>query len=63
MAENYGALHVRTHALFQRQSEYRGAEHFCPEPVHPNQRGHMIIALELWRVVCGEGSAVPSNSA
>ena len=47
LANEFEALHVRTHELFQRQLQYRPAETFCPEPVHPNPTGHMVIAHGL----------------
>ncbi len=47
LAAKFGALHVRTHAAFQRQLRMRPASDFCPEPVHPFQSGHFVIAHEL----------------
>lgn len=44
MAEKHQCHHIRTHDLFQEQLRYRESEFFCPEPVHPNACGHMIIA-------------------
>ena len=44
MSERYGTGIVRLHDVFQEQLKYRDAETFCPEPVHPNREGHMIIA-------------------
>ncbi|MCG3179305.1 MAG: Acetylxylan esterase [Phycisphaerae bacterium] len=44
MAGNYKALHVRTHRLFQEQLRRHLPDRFCPEPVHPNAAGHMVIA-------------------
>ena len=38
---------VRLHDIFQRQLQYRDADTFCPEPVHPNQAGHLVIAQAL----------------
>ena len=49
MAEKYGALHIPTHALYQEQLKYRDAETLCPEPVHPNRAGHMVMAAEIIR--------------
>ena len=47
MAQEFDALHVQTHELFKRQLEYRPADYFCPEPVHPYASGHHVIALGL----------------
>ena len=51
LVDEFGALHVRTHELFQRQLQYRPAEVFRPEPVHPNPTGHMVIAHGLLSVL------------
>ena len=34
-----------------RQLQYRDADTFCPEPVHPNQAGHLVIAQALMDVL------------
>ena len=44
MSERYGTRLVDLHEVFQRQLEYREPDVFCPEPVHPNRAGHMVIA-------------------
>jgi len=51
MAEKYGARLVRTHEAFQEQLRYRDADTFCPEPVHPNRAGHIVIAAELFKAL------------
>jgi lysophospholipase L1-like esterase len=51
MGRKYGARLVRTHEVFQIHLKYRGSEVFCPEPVHPNRTGHLIIATELFKVM------------
>jgi len=40
----YGALHVKTHGLFQRLLKHHEPDMFCAEPVHPNLTGHLVIA-------------------
>ena len=47
LAERFNARLVRLHDIFQRQLQYRDADTFCPEPVHPNQAGHLVIAQAL----------------
>ena len=47
LAERFDARLVRLHDIFQRQLQYRDADTFCPEPVHPNQAGHLVIAQAL----------------
>ena len=51
LATEFGAIHVRTHDAFQRQLQYRPADTFCPEPVHPNLAGHTVIAHTLLRAI------------
>ena len=47
LAERFDARLVRLQDVFQRQLQYRDADTFCPEPVHPNQAGHLVIAQAL----------------
>lgn len=47
LATEFTAIHVRTHEVFQEQLRYRPASDFCPEPVHPNLSGHVVIAHAL----------------
>ena len=47
MSEKYGTSLLRLHDIFREQLRYRDAETFCPEPVHPNQAGHTVIAQAL----------------
>lgn len=47
MSERYGARLVKLHDIFQEHLKYRDADTFCPEPVHPNHAGHMVIAQAL----------------
>ena len=51
MVREFKTLHVRTHDAFQKQLRYHEADHFCPEPVHPNVSGHLVLAHEFLRVV------------
>ncbi len=51
MAEKYGGVHVRLNDVFLEHLKYRPPEVFCPEPVHPNMTGHMVIAWELYRAL------------
>ncbi len=47
MSTNYGTMVLNLHDVFQEHLKYRPASVFCPEPVHPNHTGHMVIANEL----------------
>lgn len=51
MSEKYGTKLVKLHDMFQNQLKYRDADTFCPEPVHPNLVGHLIMAIELLKVL------------
>lgn len=51
MAETFGARHLKTHVLFQEHLARRESEVFCPEPIHPNRTGHLVIAEALYRLL------------
>ncbi|MBU2495001.1 MAG: SGNH/GDSL hydrolase family protein [Candidatus Omnitrophica bacterium] len=51
LAGEFDALLIKTHDIFQEQLKYRPADTFCPEPVHPNATGHLVIAHELLKAV------------
>jgi lysophospholipase L1-like esterase len=53
MSAKYSTLLVNMHDIYQAHLVYRDADHFCPEPVHPNHTGHLAMALELMRVLGG----------
>ncbi len=52
LAQKFGARVVRLQPMFEQQLRYRPADTFCPEPVHPNRTGHLLIAQEVLRVMC-----------
>lgn len=47
MSAKYDTLLLDLHEIFQRHLEYRAPGRFCPEPVHPNHTGHVVIASAL----------------
>ena len=47
MSAKYDTLLLDLHAVFQEHLEYRPPGAFCPEPVHPNHSGHVVIANAL----------------
>jgi len=51
MSEKYGTKLVKTHDMYQNQLKYRNADTFCPEPVHPNFFGHLLIAVEVLKTL------------
>ena len=54
LAKKYGALHLRTHKMYQELLKQYPPEGFCPEPVHPHHTGHLAIALELYKLLGGK---------
>ncbi|MBI2501794.1 MAG: SGNH/GDSL hydrolase family protein [Candidatus Latescibacteria bacterium] len=53
MSVQYGTRLVRLHERFQEQLKYQDADTFCPEPVHPNHTGHLVIAQALLEALEG----------
>ena len=48
MSVKFDTRLVRLHDVFREQLTYRDSETFCPEPVHPNGAGHLVIAHALF---------------
>ena len=48
MSERHKTGLIRLHDIFRKHLKHRDAETFCPEPVHPNRAGHMVIAKALF---------------
>lgn len=48
LSRKYRTLHVPLHAIFQRLLRFHEPDTFCPEPVHPNATGHLVIAESVW---------------
>ena len=51
MSAKYGTLLLNLHDVFQEHLMYRPPSTFCPEPVHPNHTGHMVIANALMELL------------
>jgi lysophospholipase L1-like esterase len=51
MSAKYDTLLLNLHDVFQEQLRYRSPSTFCPEPVHPNHTGHLVIADALMEVL------------
>ena len=49
MSAKYGTKLVKLQEIFQQHLTFREADEFCPEPVHPNRGGHLVIALEMMK--------------
>ena len=54
LSRKYGTRHVKTHEVFQRLLKTHEPDTFCPEPVHPNPTGHMVIAEAVYAALKGE---------
>jgi lysophospholipase L1-like esterase len=48
LATQFGARYVPLHDIFQTYLETREPDEFCPEPVHPNRLGHLVIAQAVF---------------
>ena len=48
MSKKYDTQLLQLHDLFQRHLQFRDADNFCPEPVHPNHTGHTLMAQALF---------------
>ena len=53
-SEKYETLLVKTHEVFQRLLKTHEPDIFCPEPVHPNLTGHMVIAEAVYAALDAE---------
>jgi acyl-CoA thioesterase I len=53
MSEKYGTRLIKTHDIFQHHLQYRDADAFCPEPVHPHHTGHLVIANAVMNGLAG----------
>lgn len=42
---------LRLHAIFANLLQHQPAQVYCPEPVHPNATGHMVIAQNLYEAL------------
>ncbi len=51
LSTKYQTYHLKTHVIFQRLLKHHESEVFCPEPVHPNETGHLIIAESLYSLL------------
>ena len=48
MHKKYRTKIVNTHTLFLQLLKYYESDTFCPEPVHPNSTGHLVIAEAVY---------------
>jgi lysophospholipase L1-like esterase len=51
LAKKHRAPLVRLHTMFQEQLKHHPPDRFCPEPVHPNPSGHLLMAHEWLKAV------------
>ncbi|MFC1564783.1 SGNH/GDSL hydrolase family protein [candidate division KSB1 bacterium] len=48
LSEKYDTMLVKTHDLFLRRLKFQVPDIYCPEPVHPNSKGHFLIAEAVY---------------
>lgn len=51
MAKRHKTLHVNSHSIFQGLLKHHEVETFCPEPVHPNLTGHLVLAEAVYEAL------------
>lgn len=51
MSEKYKTGLIKTHELFQNILKYYETDTICPEPVHPNPTGHLIMAEAVYNAL------------
>jgi len=54
LSKKYNTLLIKLQDIFDRHLKYRDSETFCPEPVHPNQTGHLLIANAIYNTLKNE---------
>lgn len=48
MSKKYNTKLIKTQELFQNVLKYYETDTICPEPVHPNRTGHMVMAEAVY---------------
>lgn len=48
LSRRFHTRRVRTHEIFQGLLKHRDPDTWCPEPVHPNPVGHLVIAEAVY---------------
>jgi len=48
MSRKYRTRLVKTHGIYQALLKHHEPDLFCPEPVHPNLTGHLVIAEAVY---------------
>ncbi len=51
LSTEYSTLYINLHEKFKERLSYIEPEAFAPEPVHPNRKGHILIALEIYKLI------------
>lgn len=54
LSRKYETLLVKTHEVFQQLLKTHEPDIFCPEPVHPNLTGHLVIAEAVYAALDAE---------
>ncbi|MFO7975391.1 MAG: SGNH/GDSL hydrolase family protein [Candidatus Hydrogenedentota bacterium] len=51
MSRKYKTRLVKSQEIFQKLLKHREADTFCPEPIHPNLTGHLVIAEAVYKAL------------
>ena len=51
MSNKYNTKLIKTQELFQNVLKYYETDTICPEPVHPNRTGHMVMAEAVYNAL------------
>jgi lysophospholipase L1-like esterase len=61
MSQKYKTRLVRTHEIFAKLLKFHEADVFCPEPVHPNLTGHLVIAEAVYQALEEKNNCLASS--
>ena len=51
MSKKYNTKLIKTQELYQNVLKYYETDTICPEPVHPNRTGHMVMAEAVYNAL------------
>jgi acyl-CoA thioesterase-1 len=46
LAAQHKTRHVKLHAVFAKLLQHNPPDRFCPEPIHPHESGHLVMAYQ-----------------
>ena len=51
LSTEFSTYYIDLHEKFMERLKYMEPEALAPEPVHPNRKGHLLIALEIYNLL------------